>query len=96
MTTKEDAPLEFDVGDKVFLRTSPVKQVMRFHQKGKLNPRYVRPFKVIGRVAKAAYRLALLFAMTGIHDVFYVSMLKKYITDPRIFYSTQKLKSLPI
>ena len=79
---KKRRPLEFDIGDKVFPKTSPVKTVMRFRQKGKLSPRYIRSFEVIGKVGKVAYRLAQPLAMTRIHDVFHVSMLRKFIADP--------------
>ena len=79
---KKRRTLEFDIGDKVFPKTSPVKTVMRFCQKGKLSPRYIRSFEVIGKVGKVAYRLAQPLAMTRIHDVFHVSILRKFIADP--------------
>ena len=52
---KRSQPLEFEAGDKVFLKTSPVKGMMRFRQKGKLSPRYVGPFEILERVDKVAY-----------------------------------------
>ena len=73
--------MEFEAGDKVFLKTSPMKEVTRFHQKGRLSPRYIGPFEILERVGKVAYRLALPPAMSGLHDVFHVSMLRKYIAD---------------
>lgn len=75
-------PLEFEVGDKVFLKISPARGITRFRKKGKLNPRYIGPFEVLERVGKVAYRLALPPTMASIHDVFHVSMLRKYIADP--------------
>ena len=75
-------PLEFEVGNFVFLKVAPIKGVMRFGKKGKLSPRYIGPFEILARVGKVAYRLALPSSMSGIHDVFHVSMLKKYIADP--------------
>ena len=71
-------PLEFEVGDQVFVRISTMRGVMRFVEKGKLSPRFVGPFEILERVGKLAYRLAL----TGIHKVFHVSMLRKYVSDP--------------
>ena len=54
---------------------------MRFGKKGKLSPRYIGPFEMLACVGKVAQRLALPSSMSGIHDVFHVSMLKKYIAD---------------
>ena len=71
-----------EVEDKVFLKASPIKRVMQFHQKGKLSPYYVGPFKILDRVGKVAYRLALPSAMHRWHDVFHVSMLRKYVLEP--------------
>ena len=59
-----------------------MKRVMHFFQKGKLSPRYVGPFEILDRVGKVSYRLALPPAMFGLHDVFHVSMLRKYVADP--------------
>ena len=74
--------LEFDVGDWVFLKLSPWKGVVRFGKRGKLSPRYIGPFKITERVGPVAYRLALPMELSRIHDVFHVSMLRKYISDP--------------
>jgi hypothetical protein len=74
--------LEFTAGDKVFLRVAPMKGFTRFGKKGKLNPRYIRPFEILERVGPMAYRLALPPRLANIHDVFHVSMLRKYILDP--------------
>jgi hypothetical protein len=74
--------LEFAKGDKVFLRVAPMKGVIRFGKKGKLNPRYIGPFEILERVGSVAYRLALPPRLANIHDVFHVSMLRKYIPDP--------------
>ncbi|XP_041010816.1 uncharacterized protein LOC121254709 [Juglans microcarpa x Juglans regia] len=74
--------LEFEVKNKVFLRIAPMKGVMRFGKKGKLSPRYVRPFEILDRIGPVSYRVALPPALSGVHDVFYVSMLRKYIPDP--------------
>ena len=73
--------MELEIGDKVFLRVAPMKGVMRFGKKGKLSPRLVGPFKVLERVGVVAYRIALPPALSGIHNVFHESMLRKYIPD---------------
>jgi len=75
-------PLEFEVGDRVFLKVSPLKKSIRFGQKGKLSPRFIGPFEIFQRVGSVAYRLALPPSLQGIHDVFYVSSLRKYVPDP--------------
>ena len=66
----------------MFLKVSPTRGVVRFGKKGKLSPRFIGPFEVVQRVGKCAYRLALLPSLSGVHDVFHVSILKKYIIDP--------------
>ena len=84
-------PLEFEVGEQVFLKVSPMRGTMRFGKKGKLSPRYVRPFEVIKRIGEVAYRLALPPALSKLHDVFHVSMLKKYLHDPSHVLSYESL-----
>ena len=74
---------EFDVGDHVFLKVSPVRGVVRFGQKrGKLSPRYIRPFEILERIGKVAYILALPPKMSGVHNVFHISMLRKCAHNP--------------
>ena len=79
---KRRRPLEFEVGDSVFLKVAPMKGVMRFGKKGKLSPRYIGPFEIIERIGKVAYKLALPLELASVHNVFHVSMLKKYVADP--------------
>ena len=79
---KRRRPLEFSVGDSVFLKVAPMKGVMRFGKKGKLSPRYIGPFEIIERIGKVAYRLALPPELASVHSVFHVAMLRKYILDP--------------
>ena len=74
-------PLEFQAGDHVFLRISPMKGVIRFGAKGKLSPRFIGPFEVLERVGEVAYRLALPPALDAVHNVFHVSQLRKYVRD---------------
>ncbi|GKB39278.1 putative reverse transcriptase domain-containing protein [Tanacetum coccineum] len=74
-------PMEFQVGDKVMLKVSPWKGVVRFGKRGKLNPRYVGPFKVIERVGEVAYKLELPKELSRVHNTFHVSNLKKCHAD---------------
>ena len=64
---------------------------MRFGKKGKLSPRYIRPFEIIERISEVAYRLAFLPALSRLHDAFHVSMLKKYLHDPSTILSYESL-----
>ncbi|GJU73290.1 putative reverse transcriptase domain-containing protein [Tanacetum coccineum] len=74
-------PMEFQVGDKVMLKVSPWKGVVRFGKRGKLNPRYVGPFKVIEKVGDVAYKLELPEELSRVHNTFHVSNLKKCYAD---------------
>nr|GEX11271.1 putative reverse transcriptase domain-containing protein [Tanacetum cinerariifolium] len=74
-------PLEFEVGDRVMLKASPWKGVIRFGRKGKLAPRYVGPFEILERIGPVAYRLRLPEELSGVHDTFHVSNLKKCLAD---------------
>ena len=71
-------PLEFEVGDNVFLKVMPKRGVVRFGKRGKLSPRFIRPFEILERVGTVAYQLALTPSMSGVHEIFHVSMLRKY------------------
>ena len=75
-------PLEFEVGDHVFLKVMPKRGVVRFGKCGKLSPRFIGPFEILERVGTVVYRLVLPPSMSGVHDVFHVSMLRKYTPDP--------------
>ncbi|KAL0554278.1 hypothetical protein IC582_008195 [Cucumis melo] len=84
--------LEFDVGDMVFLMVAPMKGVMRFEKKGKLSPHFVGPFEILERIGPVAYRLALPPSFSAVHDVFHVSMLRKYVVDPTHVVDYEPLK----
>ncbi|XP_074559179.1 uncharacterized protein LOC141815134 [Curcuma longa] len=75
-------PLEFSTGDHVFLRVSPTKGVKRFDIRRKLTPRYIGPFQILERIGAVAYRLALPPYLAGFHNLFHVSMLRRYVPDP--------------
>ncbi|GKA80127.1 putative reverse transcriptase domain-containing protein [Tanacetum coccineum] len=74
-------PLEFKVGDKVMLKVSPWKGVIRFGKWGKLNPRYIGSFRIIAKVGTLPYRLELLEKLSRVHSTFHVSNLKKCFVD---------------
>nr|GEU57308.1 putative reverse transcriptase domain-containing protein [Tanacetum cinerariifolium] len=74
-------PLEFQVGDRVMLKVSPWKGVMCFEKQGKLNPRYIRPFKILAKIGTVAYRLELPKQLSRVHNTFHVSNLKKCLSD---------------
>ena len=75
-------PLEFEVGDYVFLKVMPKRGVVRFDKRGKLSLRFIGPFKILKRVGTVACRWALPPSMSGVHEVFHVSMLQRYTPDP--------------
>nr|GEU42042.1 putative reverse transcriptase domain, ribonuclease H-like domain, aspartic peptidase domain protein [Tanacetum cinerariifolium] len=74
-------PLEFQVGDCVMLKVLPRKGVIRFGKRGKLNPRYIGPFKILKRVGLVAYTLELSKELSNVHNTFYVSNLNKCLSD---------------
>jgi hypothetical protein len=74
--------LEFKIGDYVYLKVSPMRGVKRFSVKGKLSPRYVGPFKIMDRRGEVAYQLELPENLSGVHNVFHVSQLKKCLRVP--------------
>ena len=80
--------LEFSVGDKVFLKVSPLKNIVRSGRKGKLAPRFVGPFEITEGVGTLAYRVALPEKFAGVHNVFHVSHLRKVVHDPSMTIPT--------
>jgi hypothetical protein len=79
---KRRRELEFNVGDFVYLKVSPLRGTIRFHVKGKLAPRFVGSYKICKRIGKLAYKLELPVELTGAHPVFHVSQLRKCLRVP--------------
>ncbi|GJY09700.1 hypothetical protein Tco_0377885 [Tanacetum coccineum] len=84
-------PMEFQVRDKVMLKVLPWKGVVRFGKRGKLNPRYVGPFKVLEQVGSVAYKLELPQELSMVHNTFHVSNLKKCYADKPLAVSLDGL-----
>jgi hypothetical protein len=76
-------PLEFEEGDHVYLKVSPLRRMRRFKVKGKLSPRFIGPFKVFRRVGEMAYQLELPNNLSDVHNIFHVSELKKCLCVPK-------------
>ncbi|GJY61058.1 putative reverse transcriptase domain-containing protein [Tanacetum coccineum] len=85
-------PIEFSVGDKVLLKVSPRKGVVRFGKRSKLSPRYVGPFEIVKRVGPVAYQQRLPQDLIGIHDTFHVSNLKKCLADVKLHVPLKEVK----
>ncbi|GJR54579.1 putative reverse transcriptase domain-containing protein [Tanacetum coccineum] len=85
-------PLEFEVGDRVMLKVSPCKGVIRFGKKGKLAPRYVGPLEILERIGPVAYQLRLPEDLSGVHDTFHVSNLKKCLADASLHVPLDEIK----
>ena len=80
------------MGDRVFLKVSRWKGVLRFGRHGKLKARYIGPYEIISIVGPVAYRLDLPPELSKVHNVFHVSMLRKYIPDPSHVLRDQPVK----
>ena len=85
-------PLEFKVGDHVFLKVMPKRGVVRFNKRGKLSPRFIGPFEILERVGTVVYRLALPPSMSVVHEVFHVSMLRRCTPDPADIVDWEEIK----
>lgn len=73
---------EFEVGEKVLLKVSPMKGVTQFGMKGKLSFKFIGPYEILERIGEVAYRLALPPEIARVHNVFHISQLRRYISDP--------------
>jgi hypothetical protein len=87
--------LKFGVGDHVYLRVSPTRGVQWFELKGKLDPRYVRPYAIIEECGPVPYRLRLPSHLAAIHDIFHVSQLKKCVRVPTKIVEQQEIMIEP-
>jgi hypothetical protein len=83
-TDKRHRPLEFEVGDHVYLRVSPMKGVRRFGIKGKLAPCYIGPYPIIDKYGPTSYQVELPAKLSGVHNVFHVSQLKRCLKPPTV------------
>ena len=80
--------IRYEIGEKMFLKVSPWKKVMRFGKNGKLSPRFIGPYELIEKVGPVAYRLTLPPDLEKIHNVFHISTLRRYRLDPsHVVYS---------
>ncbi|GJS63198.1 hypothetical protein Tco_0677762 [Tanacetum coccineum] len=89
---KRRKPLEFQVGDMIMLKVAPWKGVIRFGKRGKLNPRYIRPFKIIERIGLVAYRLELPKKLSRVHNVFHICNLKKCLSDESLVIPLEEIQ----
>ena len=80
------------MGDKVFLKVSLWRKILRFGQKGKLSPRFIGPYEILEHIGPMAYRLALPPELAKLHDVFYVSMLQRYRFDESYILPVQEIQ----
>ncbi|GJW38731.1 putative reverse transcriptase domain-containing protein [Tanacetum coccineum] len=85
-------PLEFKVGDRVILKVSPHKGVISFGKEGKLNPQYIRPFKILKRVGPVSYKLELPEELNNVYSTFHISNLKKCLSDESLVIPIKVLR----
>jgi len=84
--------MEFDVGDKIFLKVSPTKAIRRFGVRGKLSQRYIEPHEIIEKLNLVAYQLDLPVDLEHVHNMFHISQLRKYVPYPNLAIITELVK----
>ncbi|GJT83615.1 putative reverse transcriptase domain-containing protein [Tanacetum coccineum] len=84
-------PLEFQVEDRVILKVSPCKGIIRFRKRGKLNPQYIGPFKILERIGLVAYKLELPEELSNVHSTFHVSNIKKCLSNESLIIPMKEL-----
>ncbi|KAD2804284.1 hypothetical protein E3N88_37661 [Mikania micrantha] len=89
---KRGKPLEFQIGDRVLLKVSPWKGVIRFGKRGKLNSRYIGPSEIVKRIGPVAYELNLPQELSTVHNVFHVSNLKKCLSDETLAIPLEEIQ----
>ena len=87
--------IQYEIGENAFFKVSPWKKVMRFGKNGKLSPKFIRLYEVIKKVGLVAYRLALPPELEKIHNVFHVSMLRRYRSNPSHVVSSKVIELRP-
>ncbi|XP_016727221.1 uncharacterized protein [Gossypium hirsutum] len=84
--------IEYSVGDYFYLKVSPWKKILWFGCKGKLNPRFIRPYRILKCVGPVTYQLEIILELDRIHDVFHVSMLRRYRSEPCHVISVEEIE----
>ena len=87
--------MRYEIDEKVLLKVSPWKKVMRFGKNGKLSPNFIGPYEVKEKMGPVAYRIALPQELEKIHNYFHVSMLRRYMSDPSHVVSSETIEIRP-
>ena len=87
--------IKYEVEDKVFLKVLPWRKILRFGNKGKLSPRFIDPYEILEKIRPVAYRLALPHELSKLHDVFHVSMLRRYRSNESHILPVQEVQVQP-
>ena len=93
---KRRTDLEFEVGDLVFIKVSPLRKVVRFGSSGKIAPRFVGPFPITERIGTMAYGVRLPERLAGVHDVFHVLHLRKCLHDSAVVVEPSELEEVEV